>query len=430
MTSMLLPLRSPVLAAALIILTCGAGHHTTAAEPGWRQWGGPTRDFVAPAGRLATSWPEGGPRRLWQRALGEGHSTVLFEDGRLYTMYRPLGMLSAVRRTQQEIITALDAATGKTLWEHAYDAPTSDLNLSEGAGPHATPLIVGNLLFASSSRLQVFALDKQTGKLLWSHDLPKELSAPIDDRGYSSSPIAYRDTVIVPAGAPGAAVVAFNQKTGAIAWKGGDFPVGPGSPLLISVDGQDQLVISGANEMVGVDPLSGAIFWRHPHKTDYGLNISTPVWGPDNLLFVSAAYNNGARALKLTRTGGKTSVQELWYQNRMRIHIGTVIRLGDFALGSSGDFGPCPTTAIDLATGRVLWQNRDFARSMFLHADNKLVILDEDGTLGLATASRDGLKVLTRASILTNRAWTAPTLVGTTLYARDRKNLAAFELGQ
>jgi hypothetical protein len=123
-------------------------------------------------------------------------------------------------------------------------------------------------------------------------------------------------------------------------------------------------------------------------------------------------------------------VQELWYQNRMRIHIGTVIRLGDFALGSSGDFGPCPTTAIDLATGRVLWQNRDFARSMFLHADNKLVILDEDGTLGLATASRDGLKVLTRASILTNRAWTAPTLVGTTLYARDRKNLAAFELGQ
>jgi outer membrane protein assembly factor BamB len=408
----------------------GAGRHTTAAEPAWRQWGGPTRDFVAPAGRLATSWPDGGPRRLWQRALGEGHSTVLFEDGRLYTMYRPVGMLSVIRRTQQEIITALDAATGKTVWEYAYDAPTSDLNLSEGAGPHSTPLIAGNLLFAASSRLQVFALDKGTGKLLWSHDLPKELGAPIDDRGYSPSPIAYRDTVVVPAGARGAAVVAFNQKTGAIAWKGGDFPVAPGSPLLISVDGQDQLVISGANEMVGVDPSSGAIFWRHPHKTDYGLNISTPVWGPDNLLFVSAAYNNGARALKLTRTGGKTSVQELWYQNRMRVHIGTVIRLGDFAIGSSGDFGPCPTAGIDLATGRVLWQSRDFARSMFLHADGKLVILDEDGTLGLATASRDGMKVLTRASILTNRAWTAPTLVGTRLYARDRKSLAAFELGQ
>jgi hypothetical protein len=122
-------------------------------------------------------------------------------------------------------------------------------------------------------------------------------------------------------------------------------------------------------------------------------------------------------------------VQELWYQNRMRVHIGSVIRLGDFAVGSSGDFGPCPTAGIDLATGRILWQNREFARSTFVYADNKLVIMDEDGTLGLATASREGMKVLAKASILTNRAWTTPTLVGTTLYVRDRKNLVAFDLG-
>lgn len=398
-------------------------------DTSWLQWGGPRRNFTVETTGLAASWPASGPKKLWERALGEGHSSILAEGGRLYTMYRPLGPLSMIRRSQQEIVAAIDASNGRTVWEHSYDAPTSGLDLSQGSGPHSTPLIVGDRLFVVSSRLEIIALDKQTGTRRWIHDLPKELGAPLDGRGYSSSPLAYGSTVIIPAGGAGASVVAFNQQTGAIAWKGGSFPVGPASPILINVDGQDQLVVSGANEIVGVNPTNGAVLWTHPSRTDYGLNISTPVWGEGNLLFLSAAYNNGARLLKLAQSGGKTTVQQLWMQNRMRVHIGTVIRLGDFAVGSSGDFGPCPTVAIDVKTGQILWQSRDFARSTFLHADGKLIVMDEDGTIGLATATRQGLTVLARASILTNRAWTTPTLVGTRLYVRDRKQMVALELG-
>lgn len=416
--------------AALIAALVGAAIHARAADTAWLQWGGPRRNFMIETTGLASSWPEGGPRRLWQRSLGEGHSAVVVENGRLYTMYRPAGLLSYVRRSQQEAIAALDAASGKTIWEHTYSSATGGLNLSEGAGPHSTPLIVGNLLFTASSRTEVLALDKNTGKVVWSHDLVREFGAVQDDRGYSPSALAYRDTVIFPAGAPGASVMAFNQKTGDVVWKGGNVPTGPGSPILINVDGQDQLVVSGANEIAGMDAASGAVLWSHPHKTDWGLNISTPVWGADNVLLVSSAYNNGARLLKLSQSGGKTAVQELWYQNRMRVHIGTMIRLGDYAIGSSGDFGPCPTVAIDLKTGAILWQNREFARSTFLYADNKLIIMDEDGNIGLASPSRQGLNVLAKASVLTNRAWTVPTLVGTTLYVRDRSQIAAFDLGK
>jgi outer membrane protein assembly factor BamB len=354
----------------------------------WTQWGGPRRDFMVDSAGLASSWPADGPRRLWQRSLGEGHSAVVAEGGRLYTMYRPLGLLSMIRRSQQETITALDAATGKTIWEHTYDASTAGQDLEFGAGPHSTPLIAGNRLFAMSSRIQLFALDKQSGKLLWSHDLIGEYGAAPEGRGYAPSPIAYRDTVIVPAGGKAGSVMAFRQDTGAVAWKGGAFPLGPASPILINLDGQDQLVITGGNEMVGMSPTDGSVLWTHPHKTDWGLNISTPVWADGNRLFVSAAYNNGARLLKLSQSAGRTTVQEQWFQNRMRVHIGTVIRLGDFAVGSSGDFGPCPTVAVNLANGQLLWQNRDFARSTFLYADKKLIILDEDGNLGLAAPTR------------------------------------------
>ena len=113
----------------------------------------------------------------------------------------------------------------------------------------------------------------------------------------------------------------------------------------------------------------------------------------------------------------------------MRVHIGTVIRVGDYAYGSSGDFGPAFITAVDMKTGRIAWQDRSFSRAQLLYADGKLILLDEDGHLGLATVSPEGMKVLARATILDHLSWTPPTLSGTKLFVRDRKIIAAFELG-
>jgi len=80
----------------------------------WPQWGGPHRDFTTDSKGLAAAWPAGGPKKLWSRALGEGHSAVASDGARLYTMYRPLGMLAAIRRSQEEVVAALDPRTGAT----------------------------------------------------------------------------------------------------------------------------------------------------------------------------------------------------------------------------------------------------------------------------------------------------------------------------
>jgi outer membrane protein assembly factor BamB len=394
----------------------------------WTQWGGPRRNFTSDAKGLATSWPASGPKQLWTRALGEGHSSILVDGARLYTMYRPAGLLSMVRRSQEEVIVSMDAATGKTIWEHRYAAPTDGVNFEFGAGPHSTPLIVGNRLFAASTFKELFALDKQSGKVLWSHNMIKEFDAGMPGRGFSPSPLAYRETVILPAGGPHA-VLAFDQATGKVVWKSPAFEASPASPILINVDGEEQLVVFGGAEIVGLNPSSGALLWKHPHKTDYGLNISTPVWGENNILFLSSAYGTGTRALQLSQAGGKTTVKELFFNNQMRVHIGTVIRIGDHAYGASGDFGPAFITAINVKTGKIAWRDRSFSRSTFLYADGKLIILDEDGTLGLATVTPEGIKVLARADVMTKTSWTVPTLVGTKLYIRDRKNMLALELG-
>jgi outer membrane protein assembly factor BamB len=286
-------------------------------DSAWPQWGGPRRDFVVRTPPLAASWPVSGPPRLWTRPLGEGHSAFVFEGGRLYTMYRPAGQEARTARAQERLI-ALDASTGRTIWEHAYEEQTTGLNLSEGAGPHSTPLIVGDRLYAVSSRMRLLALNKATGAMLWSRDLIQEYGATPDERGYSSSPIAYERTVIVPAGAPNGSVLAFDQQTGALMWKGGSFPVAPASPILITFGGEGQLIVTGAGAIVGMNPTTGHVLWSH--KINWGLNISTPVWIPEDLLFVSAAYNNASRLLKLTTIDGTTSVTEQWFQNRMRVH--------------------------------------------------------------------------------------------------------------
>ena len=401
------------------------------AAPEWPGWGGPRRNFTSDAVGLASSWPEDGPTRLWSRPLGGGHSSILVDRGRLFTQYRPPAGTEPDSWREEEVVVALDAATGRTLWEHRYPAPLDGLDVPLGVGPHATPLIVGERLFATGTNKQLFALDKATGDVLWSHDLVRDFGAPPHYRimprkpGYSCSLLAYGDLIIATAGGPGQAVVAFRQDDGRVAWRSGDFAIAPASPILITVEGREQVVVFASDRVVGLDPASGTQLWSHPHPRRLDANISTPVWSDDNLLFLSSAHDGGSRVLEVSGSG----VRELWFTMAMRLYYGTAHRIGDLYYGSSGDLGPAFLTAIDAHSGEVAWRDRTFARSTLLYADGKLIILDEDGTLGLATVSRRGLRVLARAPVLTTTAWTVPTLAGTKLYLRDRANIMALELG-
>lgn len=424
--------RWPLPFSILLLVSSAVGIRGQSDAPdAWRQWGGPDRNFMVEATDLGTDWPASGPEQLWTRPLGDGHSSIAFEEGVLYTMYRPR-IEQDNEWAEEEVVVALEAATGRTLWEHRY--PASPLNFRFGAGPHSTPLIVGDRLFTTGTNKQMYALDKRTGEVLWSHDLvedfgaPPTLLRPAVKAGYACSPLAYGDTVIVTAGGEGQAVMAFDQKDGSVVWKSGDFNISPASPILIDLEGEEQLVVFGGLDVNGLDPATGELLWSHPHDPGGDMNISTPVWGDDNKLFVSSAYDGGARMLELGRTEDRTVVRELWFTPRLRVHIGTVIRLGNLLVGSSGDFGGVILTAVDATTGEVVWRDRQFSRATFLYADDKLVILDEDGTLALATVSPEGLNVLARASVLTNKAWTVPTLVGTKMYLRDRRTIMALDL--
>jgi outer membrane protein assembly factor BamB len=333
------------------------------------------------------------------------------------------------RRGSDEVTLAAATATGKTIWEHTENASfRGGMAMENGPGPHATPLVTADAVYAVGILAHLLCLDKKTGHVLWSHDLWHEFNGTPMDRGYSGSPVAWKDTVIMMVGGAGHALMAFNQKDGKVVWQKQDFKNSPSSPILIKVDGQDQVVAVMSDEVAGLNPDTGDLLWKYPHSTSWGLNIALPLWTGDNTLFVSSAYNSGSVALELHVVNGNTQVKELWNTNRMRVHIGNLLRIGDTLYGSSGDFGPAPLTALDAKTGNVLWQDRSFPKAAFLYADGKLIAVDEDGNLSLATVSPTGLKVLSRAELLRSNAWTAPALAGTALYVRDRHSLMALDL--
>jgi outer membrane protein assembly factor BamB len=387
----------------------------------WPVWGGKNRDFIVNATGLADSWPASGPKKIWSRALGDGYSPIAEEAGVLYTGFR---------RGSNDVVTALDAATGKTIWEYEYSSRFTNSFNEVGPGPYAMPQVIGDRVIAAGATGRIFSIDKKTGRAVWSHDLYSEFHATHLEFGYSCHALPYKDTLIFMAGGNGDGVIAFRQSDGAVAWKALQFVNSHSSPLLINVDGQTQVVALGANTVFGFNPDNGALLWTYEHKTPYGLAISTPVWAPGNLLFIASAYGVGARVLQLNQSGGKTTVKQLWYDPHLELHFGTAIQKDGYVYISSGYNGPVLMSCVQLKTGKIMWRERGFAKAQFLYADGKIILTDSEGMLALCRATPEKFEVLSKASVLQRIAWTPPTLAGTRLYIRDRKTIVVFDLGR
>lgn len=376
----------------------------------WPQWGGPNRDFHSPAAGLADAWPEAGPRKLWERALGAGYSAIVADGGRLFTLYRS---------GTDEVVVALDAATGATEWEHRY--PTG----AWSEPPNSTPTIAGSRLYTLGVSGMLCALDKNSGELAWSHDLVEEYGVKPPQYGFSASPLAHGGSLLLPVGGAGFGIAAFALADGKLLWHAHELAEVYASPILIDVEGEAQVVVLAAHQLVGLSPETGEWLWSEPIEGEQ--NLATPVWCPDKLLCVTAG-TGGSVGLRFSKVDGKTRVEKAWKNDQLQIAQTTVVRAGDYFYGSTGQ-DPFFVTAIHARTGEVAWQEGGFSLANLVAADGKILLLDVEGVLALAAAG-SSWKVNARANMLEAQAFTVPTLADRSLYLRDLKNLVALDLGK
>ena len=185
-------------------------------SPGdWPQWGGPGRGFACESGAQPIApWSGGGPRLLWERELGPGNSGIAVQGGLAVTAFRD---------GDDEVLLACDAATGALRWRHVEAAPLpAAFDAEFGRGPHGTPSLTecSVVFVGATGHLRVLRSD--TGAVRWRARLVDDLGGTALERGYAASPLVLGQSVIVPVGGPGRALMALRLEDGAVEWRAGD----------------------------------------------------------------------------------------------------------------------------------------------------------------------------------------------------------------
>jgi len=362
--------------------------------------------------------------------LGDGYSSILVDNKILFTQYRKN------RRDQFEFSGALDAQTGRIIWEHRVEAPLSAEDESGwgGMGPNSTPLIVDHRLYTLSSCGLLHCFDKRTGEVLWVQDLVKSFHGITDSFvGYSPSPIAYNNLIIVVvtfdyskerrvfSKTEENALIAFDRITGTVVWRNFDFNTSESSPIIIHFEREDQLVLSTNQGLLGVSPVDGKLLWLFPTVG----SIITPVWNGKDTLYYSGGTNASPIAVKLTKEDGKTIPTKLWSNHKVNAEQTTPVLIGDFVYGASSNELYC----VDINTGKLMWLEPGYPMATCVYGDDKLITLDVDGHLKLLKITSEKPTLLSGCKVTRKYSFTAPTLVGDVLYVRDRNQIMALDLG-
>ncbi len=391
----------------------------------WLQWGGPNGDFTVEAIGLSDQWPTDGPKQLWKRSMGEGYSSILHKNGKLFTMYS---------NGDNEIVISLDAKTGKTEWEHSYPRTFwPDMREQFGRGPNASPLIFNDHIITVGIAGDLHCLDLNSGKLLWKHNLTAEYGRRerMEEYGYSASPIPYKNMVIVHVGGDDHSLVAYNPEDGSIIWEAGPGGVSYAQATIIKLAGQDQFIYFSPEGVNGLDPVTGKLLWHHTIPIDNGNHLTPIVQCDEDHIFVSSQFDTGGgRLLKISRVEQKMEAEELWFETNLRGSCWTLFRIGDYIYGSAGSHSSSKFTAFEWRTGKIAWEHRMFTMAQCLYADNKAIFLDQKGFLTIAKVSPESFDILSSVKMTDQVSWTLPTLIGTKLYLRDRKSILALELGE
>lgn len=384
----------------------------------WPQFRGQSRDGVVPGQESLPAFPAGGPRLVWERAVGSGFSAPAVTGGRLLLFHRQGGM---------EVVEALQAVDGKRIWEFAYETTYKD-DFGFENGPRATPVIANGRVFTFGAAGVLHCLDLETGAKRWSVDTHAEFGVRKGFFGAASTPLVLDGRVIANiGGADGAGIVAFDAESGAKVWTATDHEASYSSPVAARIDGGLLAIFFTREGLVALEPDTGRVAYerRWRSRSRASVNAATAVVLGD-IVFLSASYGTGAIAMRLR--GGQIEV--LWSgEDVIDNHYSSCVRSGSTLFGFHGrqEYGQS-FRAADLVSGEVLWSSDRLPAGSVLRVGDRLLLLLETGELLLAAASREKFEVLARAQILGRETRAFPAVANGLLFARDKDTLVCLRL--
>lgn len=391
----------------------------------WPQYAGPSANRST-SEKIQKTFPAGGPKSIWRVPTTDGFSSFAVSGGRAFTQ-----LMRSFDGAPREAVVAYDANTGKELWA----APLGIIKINDGGqagtddnkggdGPRSTPSVDGNRVYVTSAKLAVSCLDAASGQVIWSHDLMAKNAGRNISWQNAASPVIDGDLVFVGGGGPGESLLAFNKATGAIVWKAHDEKITHATPTVATILGQRQIIFFTQSGLVSVNPADGALLWKHPFK----YNVSTaasPVVGGD-IVYCAAGYGVGSTAVKISKDGGAFKATELWFSKGnqpVANHWSTPVYHNGHLYGmfSFKEYGTGPLKCVELATGKVKWEQANYGAGQVVLAGDTVVALSDRGELVTVEATPAAYKEFARAKVVTGKCWSTPTVSNGRIYVRSTK---------
>ena len=395
-----------------IALAIGAGTAPApAAGQDTAQWRGPNRDGSVVGFDVPAAWPEGLTRQ-WTVDVGFGYATPLLVGDRMYLFSR---------QGDDEVMQALDPATGETIWRSSYSAVFQMMPATRvhGPGPKSTPAYADGRLFSLGISGIVTAFDAADGRQLWQR--PADPVEPLYHTG--QSPIVDGDRVILHVGGQDdGALTAFDAATGAVQWSwDGDGPA-YGSPVVAEVEGVRQVITFTQDNLVGVAAETGQLLWSRPFVTPSTTTSQTPQLYEGDVIQTGRA--NGVTRFRIVREGNAWTTEDVWRTDEVGLHMTNPVVVGDVLYGlshlNSGQY-----FGLDLDTGEVLWTSppRQAENAAILNAGDTILSLQNDAELVVLPSSRTAFEPVQRYVVADSSTWTQPTLIGNRVYVKDIETL-------
>ncbi len=435
-----------------VAATCLFAPGKSAHGDDWPQWMGPRRDGVWREKGIVETIPASGLSVKWRVPVKGGYAGPAVVDGRVYLMDydRTEGSLSNSPndRTQlagSERILCFDAATGKLLWKHEQVVPYA---ISYASGPRCTPTVVDERVYALGAEGNLTCLDAKTGRVFWAKDFKREYNAPTPIWGFCGHPLVEGDLLVCLVGGPGSVAVAFDRKTGKERWRSlTASESGYCPPTMIEVGEKRLLVVWDADNLNALELATGRVLWSQPLKPMYGMSIMAPQVADTptgRVLFASGIGRVGA-LFKLAADGSNANV--LWRgEPKTAVYCAnsTPFIANGTIFGCDCDTGKL--TAVDLATGRRLWETlaptsggdrrASHSTAFLVRQDppgdgSRTWIFSETGDLILAKITPDAYEELGRMKVLapTNECfgrqvvWSHPAFADRCIFARNDNEL-------
>jgi outer membrane protein assembly factor BamB len=374
----------------------------------WPGFRGPTGMGLSTETDLPLEWGgKEGKNVLWKAALpptahhgdaDHNQSSPVVADGKVFvtTAHWPAGADKAAQPPEHHI-ACYEAVTGAQLWDVKVASGPWILTDLRGGYAAPTPAIAGGRIFALFGSSILHALDLN-GKLLWSHTIGDHDKF---DVALSTSPVVYKDSVILllDKKAPVSTIIALDGATGKARWerKRPDTEFGHMTPVLATVGGKPQLLVTATHSLQGVDPVNGKILWFCSWDRSIW-PVSSPVVAANLVYAIGGRGGHPGVVVDPGGSGDITDTHLKWRIGPMSEGLSSPIAFGDlvFRLNSPGIL-----RCVRIASDKELFKTRlpgvDPAVSPIATADGRIYFASAGKTVVIQAVPE--LKILAESDL-------------------------------